>query len=194
MKSALPHLRAAACALGILALGTGARAAASRLHAPAPTPAAPVAAVSPGAPALAESAATDPEAEADLGAELRIAVTRAALATGDAPGTDSPNVPRPSKATRLLDTTLDRTGTRLRIYSTEVAIDEVRAEVLRGIASNGFTRAAASDDPGTASYQRGSDFVVVRFSQRESRSVISVMELGFRTTADSPSRTDKGPF
>lgn len=140
-----------------------------------------------GAPAVADvgSPVADPQGEADLVAELRIAVTRAALATGDAPGTDSANVPRPARSTRLLDTTLDRTGSRLRLYSTEEGFDSVRTAVLRGIVENGFTRAAASDDPGTASYQRGGDFVVVRFSQRESRTIVSVVELGFRTTASS---------
>jgi len=184
VKGAAPHLRAAACAIAIFALGAGARAASVRLHAPAPTTA--VAVAPPASPAAdVGDPVADPQAEAELGAELRVAVTRAALATGDAPGTDSANVPRPARATRLLDTTLDRTGSHLRIYSTEAGFDEIRTEVLRGIVAHGFTRAAASDDPGTASYQRGSDFVVVRFSQRESRTIVSVVELGFRTTASA---------
>lgn len=188
-------LRAAACAAVIVLGAAGVRAASVARRAEAAGAAAPAAAaVSNGA---ARAVADEPEApSADVAQEIRIAVANAALATGDAPGTDSRIAPRPKRSTRLLDGPLDARGSRVRIYSTPADAGEVLAELARGIEASGFVKSAADDEPGTLSYRRGDDFVVARATTIEPkdghesrRTVLSIVEFGF-TRARAASRPE----
>ncbi|MBX3193038.1 MAG: hypothetical protein KF819_39000 [Labilithrix sp.] len=133
-------------------------------------------------------------APGDVASELRIAVARAALSSGDAPGTDSAIAPRPAQSTRLLDTALDRSGSRLRVYATRLPIAAVRGDVARGIAASGYHVADLSDDADTSAFQRGQSFVVVRYSAREDRTLVSIVELGFRNSGAPPSAVGNEPM
>ncbi len=126
--------------------------------------------------------------------EIRIAVARAAMADGDARGTDSKIVGRPKASTRLFEGPLDARGSVVRIYTTKEDASEVLADLVRAARRNGFAQSGAADEPGTASLQRANSFVVARVTSAEGRgelaprrTILSVVEFGF----DSVGETDR---
>jgi hypothetical protein len=124
-------------------------------------------------------------ANANADGELRFDVARAAVlpVNVDAPGTDSSVAGRPLEATRLLDTAVDAAGSRLRIYATPAAAASVEPALSRAILGRGFAR-MSTVDPATVTFARGNDFVVLRFARRDERTIVSVIELGFRSVGD----------
>lgn len=172
-----PLLRAAAAAAVVL-LGTTALRAA--VHHRAPTSTSNSTSSSTSTPS-----STSTGTSSSLDGELRFAVTRAALlpTNADAPGTDSPIAGRPSEATRLLDTAVDANGSRLRVYATPAPASALEPALARAIVGRGFARTPGVD-PSTVTFARAHDFVILRFATREERTIVSIVELGFRSAGD----------
>ena len=110
---------------------------------------------------------------------MRAAVARAAMATGDAPGTDSKIAARPTGSTRIFEGPLDARGSIVRIYTTKTDASVVLGDLVRGLHANGFANSGASDEPGTISMRRANAFVVARATTREGRTILSIVEFGF---------------
>jgi hypothetical protein len=176
-------LRAAATAVVMMALAAGARAAVHHEPRPLALPLATPAAAGRAATPVAVGGA----AEGGGGGELSAGLTAAALAPlgSDAPGTDSAIAGRPAGATRLLDTTVDAHGSRLRIYTSSAAQSELEPALGRAIAGQGFARTKGVD-PATVSFTRHHDHVVLRFARRDDRTIVSIVELGFQVAGEAP--------
>ena len=174
-------LRAAATAAVMLSLAAGARAAVR--HAPR-VAAAPVA-VLPSIPEPTTPASSDPPPASN--GELSAGLTAAALAPlgSDAPGTDSALAGRPAGATRLLDTSLDAQGSRLRVYRASASQAALEPALSRALAGQGFAR-RSSVDPQTVAFTRHHDHVVLRFARRGDRTIVCIVELGFRVAGEDP--------
>ncbi|MBS2019657.1 MAG: hypothetical protein JST00_42740 [Deltaproteobacteria bacterium] len=178
-----PFLRAAGCVAAIVLGVSGVRAAAIAHRASVAAPTAEAASgsttptASPTAPASANADTTD-EAVAQ---EIRIAVARAAMADGDAPGTDSKIAGRPANSTRLFEGPLDARGSIVRIYRTETAEGDVLAEVVRHAERSGYAKSGIDHEAGTASLRRGNAFVVARTTRRDHGTILSVVEFGFES-------------
>lgn len=167
--------RAAAVMAAVILIGGGVRAA---IHRPAPPPPTPLT-------ATPVEAAPTGEPPPEIPEELQMRIAAALVPEGDAPGTDSKVVPRPTGATRLLDSSLDANGSRIRVYSTKQPMDAVVAELTRGAVASGFAARDVKVDPGTAVFGRGDEYVVLRFSTREDRVLVSIVEFGFRRASAS---------
>lgn len=172
-------LRAAATALVMMAVAAGARAA---LHHAPQAPALPA----PPAQAAAAPPPAPPHPPVTVGGgELSAGLTTAALAPigSDAPGTDSAFAGRPADATRLLDTTVDVQGSRLRVYAANGSQAALEPALAGALAGQGFAR-TKSVDPATVSFTRHHDHVVLRFARRDDRTIVSIVELGFRVAGE----------
>ncbi len=101
-------------------------------------------------------------------------VALALLAEGDAPGDDSPNVPRPAEATRLFHADLDETTT-LTVFSVPGDPDDVAARFARSLEDRGFV--PRRDAPkGTRVLARGHIEALVTASPGQAGTVLSVLE------------------
>ncbi|MDB4940623.1 MAG: hypothetical protein JWP97_157 [Labilithrix sp.] len=178
LPRSLPLLRAGACVLSLGLVAVGARAALARS-----TPGAP-ALPTPATGPLGSDAPLDPEPPGDVSTELQIMVAGAALTDGDAPGTDSSVLPRPLGSTRLIDAPLGVSGSRIRVYATTQAAAEVMAETARNARARGLVDTRLSGDPYTWTYARGRTHVVARFSLREDRVLVSLIETELRTAEE----------
>lgn len=125
-----------------------------------------------GSLAVAEAVESAPHQELALDLE-------AAAAGGDVPGTDSKILPRPLGSTRVLDEALDGQGSRLRVFSSLAARDDIREEMARALGRRGCAPADAEIDPATLAFacSRDAAFVLARVASREGRSVVSVVEI-----------------
>lgn len=185
MGSFTPFLRAAGCVAAIVLGVSGVRAAAIAHRASATAPAAEAASGSATATGSASAPATAPASatatDESVAQEIRIAVARAAMADGDAPGTDSRIAGRPTNSTRLFEGPVDARGSIVRIYRTETAESDVLAEVVRHAERSGYAKSGVDDEAGTASLRRGNAFVVARTTRRDHGTILSVVEFGFES-------------
>ncbi len=101
---------------------------------------------------------------------------------GDAPGTDSPLVPRPRGSRRLLSAEVARSSYAVRVY----ASSESAAQVVTGydvaMKERGFELLADRQHENERGYLRGGLLVIVTVERGESGAVASVAELGANDT------------
>ena len=183
MKNAIRYARALACTAAMVAVAGVLRAAV----APVQPAAAGSVSTAGGSTVTVASVAVSAESAAIFGgAELSLSLSRSLLADGDAPGTDSALAGRPAGSTRLLDSALDANGTsRIRIYSSPSSAEAVGAELRGSVIKAGFVEEQVSADPLTTAFRNGHAYLVIKLTRREDRTLVSLTELAFRTSARS---------
>jgi hypothetical protein len=101
---------------------------------------------------------------------------------GDAPGTDSPLVPRPRGARRLLSAEVARSSYAVRVYQSTQTAEQTIAGYDDAMNASGFQRLADEQRPGERGYLRGGLVVIVTVERHGDGAVASVAELGANDT------------
>lgn len=95
----------------------------------------------------------------------------------DAPGADSPNVPRPPSSVRYLSASAEGRPHSVRVYESTVPATEILAGYEKDMTAKGYERVFIGEDAPEARYfSKGGVDVVVVASQNGERSLVSALE------------------